>query len=178
MKNLVWVGAILLVASAHAQEPKEGLTRKTVKPPAATAAPVSQAEARAVFTRAEKVLRSALNLSGNAASPIAVAAKPVTRAQVVSEFNRLYKLVEPSAKLTPRPVRFDQTRIRMTGARREELVRLVRLGAVAPIGPLATNANDSLTVAEFGDALGFFLTRMAEITHMPSRKWTPALQDE
>lgn len=178
MKYLACVGIVALATVGLAQDTKEGLTRKTPVKVTASNAPVTQAEAKAVFSRAEKILRSTLNLSGSGVSPVAASAKPITRAQVVSEFSRLYKMVSPSAKLTPRPVKFDQARLRMTGTARADLVKLVRLGAIAPIGPVAAGPKDSLTVAQFGDALGFFLARMAEITHMPSRKWTPALQDE
>jgi hypothetical protein len=177
MKNLFLAGALVLTAVGAPQEPKEGLSRRP-KNVVSTNAPVTQAEARAVFTRAERVLRSALNLKGSGVSPLPAGKQPVTRDQVVGEFARLYKLVGPSAKLTPRPVRFEVTRLRMSGARREDLTRLVRLGAIAPVGAVAAGPKETLTVAEFGDALGFFLARMAEITHMPSRKWTPALQDE
>jgi hypothetical protein len=54
---------------------------------------------------------------------------------------------------------------------------LVRLGAVARVGPLATNKSDTIDAPDFGDAIGFFLARMAEITHQPSSKWTPWLRD-
>jgi hypothetical protein len=179
MKYWVCVGIVALATIGGAQqEPKDGLTRKAPKKVAATSAPVTQAEAKTAFTKAERVLRAALNLPAKGSSPLTAGPRPVTRAQVVGEFNRLYKMVLPSAKLTPRPVKFDQARLRMTGASRADLVKLVRLGAIAPIGPVAAGRKDSLTVAEFGDALGYFLVRMAEITHMPSRKWTPALQDE
>lgn len=178
MRNLVCVSLAALATVSVAQETKEGLTRKTPKKVVATNAPVTQAEAKVAFTRTERVLRTALNLSGSSTSPLGVSGKPITRAQVVGEFNRLYKLVLPNAKLTPRPVKFDSARLRMTGTSRMELLKLVKLGAIAPVGPVAAGPKDSLTVAEFGDALGFFLSRMAEITHTPSRKWTPALQDE
>lgn len=178
MKYLMCVGIVALSAAAGAQEPKGGLTRKTPPKVVAPSAPVTQAEAKAVFSRAERVLRTALNLSGSSVSPLSTSTKPVTRAQVVGEFNRLYKMVLPSAKLTPRPVKFDSARLKMAGAQKADLVKLVRLGAIAPVGPVAAGTRDSLTVVELGDALGFFLARMAEITHLPSRKWTPALQDE
>lgn len=178
MKNLVCVGIVTLAAVGGAQESKDGLTRKAPKKVVSTNAPVSQAEAKAVFSRTERVLRTALNMSGSGVSPLAASGQPVTRAQVVGEFTRLYKMVSPSVKLTPRPVKFDNARLKMSGAPRADLVKLVRMGAIAPVGPVAAGPKDSLTVAEFGDALGYFLARMAEITHMPSRKWTPALQDE
>ena len=180
MKYWVCVGIVTSLAAVGfcQQEPKDGLTRKTPKKVVATNAPVTQAEAKAAFSKAERVLRASLNLPAKGSSPLTAGTKPVTRTQVVGEFNRLYKMILPSAKLTPRPVKFDQARLRMSGSSRADLVKLVRLGAIAPIGPVAAGPKDSLTVAEFGDALGYFLARMAEITHMPSRKWTPALQDQ
>jgi hypothetical protein len=66
----------------------------------------------------------------------------------------------------------------MTGPQRDNLEMLVRMGAVAKIGPLATGPGNVLTVPEFGDAIGFFLARMAQMTHLPSSKWTPALRKE
>jgi hypothetical protein len=43
---------------------------------------------------------------------------------------------------------------------------------------LATGPTDSITVSDFGDAIGFFVSRVAQMSHMPNRKWTPWLRDE
>ncbi len=179
MKPYLVAGTLMLTLPALGQQPpKEGLTRNKVKKVVATSAPVTQAEARAAFVRAERVIRSAVGIGGVPNTRSAGSKQPVTRAEVVEEFARLYTLVLPKAKITPRPVRFDAARLKIAGSQREKLIRLVRAGAIAPVGPVAAGPKDTLTVAEFGDALGYFLSRMAEITYLPSRRWTPDLQDE
>jgi hypothetical protein len=177
MKPILLLAVVSLCVAASAQEPKTGLTRSTPKKVAADTAPVSRAEAKRVLQRAEKVLVEALGVSKGAASKLGSGSKPITREETVTEFRRLYDMVQPAVKLTPRPVRFTESRLKMTGSARKDLAMLVRMGAVAPYGPVSTGPKSTLSVAEFGDALGFFLARVSEITHMPSRRWTPSLQD-
>lgn len=166
---------VLLVASAGAQQ--ESPKKHTPRHVTTTSAPVTQTEARSTFAKAENIIRSALNLPMKApASGIADGTAPVSRAQVVAEMVRLYGVISPKVKLTPRPVSFEPSRLKIATAQRANLEKLIRMGAVAKLGPLATGPTDTLTIPQFGDALGFFLSRMAEITNQPSNKWTPALQ--
>jgi hypothetical protein len=170
----------LLGCLALAQEPPQQGLNKAQRPQASaqgSGAPVTQAEARAVFERAERIIRE-ITKSEATVAPIALpaATAPLTRQQAINEFARLYEVTRPKFKLTPRAVRVDEKVLKASDAVvRARLSQLVRAGAVANYGPLAAGPAETMTVQEFGDALGFFLARMAEMTHMPSPRWSPPL---
>ncbi|AIE87631.1 hypothetical protein OP10G_4263 [Fimbriimonas ginsengisoli Gsoil 348] len=169
---------MLAVAGVFAQD-HEGLKKHPQPKVAATNAPVTQAEARATFIKAETVLRGALGMP--ASSPhvsIPDSDKPVGRDAVVAEMVRFIAVFKPKVKMTPSPVTFDARRLQMNGPQRSNLALLVRKGAVAPVGPLATSKENTLTVPQFGDAIGFLMARIAQMTHLPSSKWTPYLRPE
>lgn len=177
MRSLLLFGLVLLATPGFAQASKEGLARSTAAPKATVSnGPVTQAEARSTAKRMEGSLRDILSIKTFPPTQLVAASKPVTREMVVADFARLYQAVRPTVKLTPVPVKFSESRFRVSAKLKPELSRLVKLGFVAPYGPLATSKKATLSVAEYGDAVGFFLSRVAEVTHMPSRKWTPALQ--
>jgi len=170
--------AIAPLAAGQAPEGKEKLGRTKRVAPSVNGA-VTAAEARAVFTRAERVIAATLKVPVLGKVGIAASSRPMTRTQAVTEFSRLFQMASPSFKLTPRPVKFEAQRLKMADpAARQKLTLLVQAGAVAPFGPVASGPSDSLSVKEFGDALGFLLARIAEMSHLPSRKWTPALQGD
>lgn len=179
MKSSAVLFAIAVTAISFGQaEQKEGLKKPKPRAVKTSEAPVTCDEARTTFMRVETILRKALALPAQTA-PVSIPAgkSPVSRAQVVGEFSRIYDVVRPKAKLSPAAVAFDASLIKMSDAKqRANIEKLIRLGAVAKVGPLAVGPSDSLTVPEFGDAIGFFMARMAFITHMPSNKWTPGLQ--
>jgi hypothetical protein len=140
-------------------------------------APVTQAEAAAAMDRAEAIVRRVLGLPEAALRPAPPASDaPATRSGIVRDFGRLFRLAEPRFVFTPRPQRFDAARLRRLPAASDQaqLERLVRWGAVAPYGPLATNPG-GLSPEEFGDALGFLVARIAELTHTPDARFSPGL---
>jgi hypothetical protein len=53
---------------------------------------------------------------------------------------------------------------------------LVAWGFVAPVGPLVVGPGDTLTAAQAGDALGYFFSQVALLSHRADPKWTPRLQ--
>ena len=169
--------SLFVAASALAQDkPALNHRKKTVVSVKADA-PVTGAEAVAVFAKAESVLRSVNHLNSQSKTVIPKVAAPVTRAQIVREMDRLYELGKPAFKITLPPVRFDSSALSMKDtASAAVLKKLVDRGCIARLGPLATSSKDTLTVAEFGDAIGFFLLRLSDLTHMPSTKWSPYLQ--
>lgn len=147
---------------------------------AAPDAPVTQGEAYNVFSRAVSMLSTILEMkiAPPAAKPVQPK-QPVTRIQMIESLNKLFESVRPKFKFTPRPVPFDKKRLNVKdSAANQHLQRLVSFGFVAPVGPLATGPKDTLTVEDFGDALGFYITRLAEITHMPDTKWSPGYTDD
>ena len=144
----------------------------------ATPGPVTDAEARATFKR---VIANLPALAGKPYSislePIPDDVKPVTRESVVLEFMRIYSEMSPSFKFTPRPVWYDVGLVTIkTGAARKALDLFIKDGFVGRVAPLATSKTDSLSVDDFGDALGFFVSRLADLTHMPDPEYTPILE--
>jgi len=136
---------------------------------------VTQAEALKVFTQSQSLLSRALEtkIAGHPTVPNRSA--PVTREQTVGEFYRVYSALQSDLKFTPLPYKFDPSVIKIGSNSKSQLVTLIRLGFVGPVSPLATGPADSLTVSQFGDALGMFISRLAQLTHMPSPKWSPGL---
>lgn len=138
---------------------------------------VTAIEAREAFTRLGALFKrtSALPMGTTA---IPAANRPATRAEIVAEMARLAKASEPAFRFVPAPVPHDARLFNVAAAQRSTLDRLVTWGCVARIGPLAVGPGTSLTPSQFGDALGFFAARIAQMSHLPSPKWTPMLQKE
>lgn len=177
--NASLVMGLAFASVAFGQEQKDGIKHHVTKVVKTSDAPVTMSEARAVFDRAQKLMQTTLAMKAGGVSAIPTGDKPVTRTQVVTEMARLYNLVQPKVKLTPAPTAFDAKVVRLSDAKQKaNLMTLIRMGAIAKVGPLATGPSDTLTVPQFGDAVGFFLSRMAYMTHMPSADWTASLKKD
>jgi hypothetical protein len=174
LRTLALFAGISAVAAAHSQ----GLSRPA---PARTSAQtlqatVTEAEAAKVLARMEKVVAQVVRLPGEPRPTLGARSTPVTREQVVRELHRIARRIEPEFKVSPRPIAFERRHLTIAqGERRREIERLIELGLVPPLAPLATATRPTMTVQEFGDAVGYFLTRTAYLTHTPSQRFTPAL---
>lgn len=169
--------ALSLVCGAFAQD--DAMKKHEPRAVKTSETPVSQSEARSTFVRAETVMRKVLGMPATTKSSVSIpsGAKAVTRAQVVAELNRLYQTIRPKVKVTPRPVSFDASVVRFADAKQKaNLLALVKMGAVAKLGPIVTGSTETLTVPQFGDAVGFFMSRMAYMTHLPSTDWTGSIK--
>jgi hypothetical protein len=177
MRNAVALLWTLGAASALAQAPQTGLKR-TAKPPVVTSstAPVTRAEAGQIFSRASKLLAPVLGLTPTPSALTGTA--PVTRDQVVAEMNRLFEWSRPKFVFSPRRVTHNPAVFTVGQPQRGALGKLVSFGAIAPLGPLATSPRPTLTVREFGDAMGFFISRLCDLTHTPSRFSPQLMPDE
>ncbi|MFI5385745.1 MAG: hypothetical protein ACHQ50_06455 [Fimbriimonadales bacterium] len=142
---------------------------------AAEEKPVTQAEAAAVFSKAERVVMGVLQLKVNGlAFPNGTA--PATREQVLKHFLAFYAAVESKFKFTPPPAKSAPNFIKFHDAKTKQIAeKLELLGFVDRYGPLVTSTGEGLLPDEFGDALGYFIARVAELTHMPSAKFSPYL---
>jgi hypothetical protein len=172
--------ALLLVTVAFAQEGegKPKLPKQNVKGVNETS-PVTQSEASAVFVRARNVINVARIAKIPTKTKLGSSNQLITRDMVILEMARLLKESEPAIKLVPRPVVFNATLLKAgSPGSKSALLKLVKWGFVAPVGPLATGPTANLTPREFGDAVGFFLARLTDVTHMPSIKWSPYLQSD
>lgn len=140
-------------------------------------APVTAREAREAFMR---VSAHYTKVSGrDVGTPVIPDLdRAATRAEIVGEMARLYAAAEPALRFTPVPTRHDATKYRIDAAHRASLDKLVTIGCVGRVAPLAVGPDPSLTPKEFGDALGFFIARLAQMSHLPSPKWTPMLKND
>jgi hypothetical protein len=137
-------------------------------------APVTRSEAAAVFARARKAIIAARVAAISPKSTIPMGNQPVTRDEVVLEMSKIFQASKKSVKFVPTPARFDPAVLKTGSASlKSALTSLVSWGFVAPVGALAVGPKPNLSVAQFGDAVGFFLARMSDVTHMPSPRWSP-----
>jgi hypothetical protein len=175
MKTLFGLVLCGLASGCLAQD--EGTLKRPHKTaPIISTAPVTQGEADATFARVAGLFKSLLHVSVAAKKSQGPASSPVKRADVVAEFVRFYKAAEPAFTLTPASVHVDLPRITFdTAAERPGLIKMIERGCVGNYGPLATGKVQTLTVQDFGDSIGYFLSRISECTHLPSSKWTPYL---
>jgi len=173
-----WTISVLSVLALATVGQAQDIAKHAPRAVKTTEAPVSLAEARKVFVQLEGSMRKALDMpAAKPAVSIPDGTRPVSRTQVVAEFSRIYEVLRPKVKFTPRATPFDAKVVKLTDAKqRANLMALIKVGAVAKIGPLATGPSDNLTVPQFGDAVGFFMSRMAFITHLPSADWSATLK--
>ncbi|MDR3692941.1 MAG: hypothetical protein P4L46_26410 [Fimbriimonas sp.] len=168
--------ALVLTCLCGAQEGGQ-LKTKTHAPVKVSTAPVTRAEASATFKHLAKVFGEVLHVSvtGMAAGPSP--AKAVTRTEVISELAEFYRKLEPAFKMTMKDVTVSPSSLVVDrSSSKKDLVMLVTKGCVGAHTVLAVGSVRTLTVRDFGDVIGFFASRVIEMTHTPSTKWTPYLR--
>ena len=144
----------------------------------AQAQPVTVAEANAVFAKIEGAVRDVLKMEKAEKRPVGEK-RPITRAEVVRRMDEIFQSVKPKFQFTPRPFRTEEAvinRFNDDPITQAHMKKLVRWGFLAPVGPLVVGPGDSLTIAAFGDAVGYFLSQMAAMTYFADPNWVPALQ--
>jgi hypothetical protein len=139
---------------------------------------VRVSEVNAIFAKYERVMRKVLGLPGSTAPSQSKDQKPATRAQILTGMNHLFEMCKPEFKITPRDAKYDANTLAVPkgNPQRPVLEKLVKWGFIGKVSPIATSKSDNFSLTEFGDAMGFFLMRMADVTHTPSSKWSPYLQ--
>lgn len=178
MRVTPWFAALLLVSVAGMASP-QGLSgpRKQSRPQASAATPVTHLEVNATLTKVEKALNALPGMS--AVKPLKRPNKAGTasRTYIILELDRLFENAKPSFKFTPMKVRFD-ARALVAGAKdgsMQALRKLVAWGCVAKVGPLATGPGPTIGLRDFGDAIGFFVARISDLSHSPDPKYSPAM---
>lgn len=138
--------------------------------------PLTHAELKQVIYEADRAMSIVLRLDTPAQEP--GDERPATRAEVLGEFDRLLRRYESQALITPvAPLMNEEILERLPEDEREVARRLIRHRVVAPVGNLLVNSDQGVELAEFGRAVGFFMTGIAEITHLPSREFSPRLSE-
>ncbi|MBX3118739.1 MAG: hypothetical protein KF784_06710 [Fimbriimonadaceae bacterium] len=170
--------AMLLTCVAGSQGTLGDSPTKVVK---TTDAPVTHREASTIIARMESVIRRVIhNSSVKGTSKIAADDQAVQRTELLKELNRLFEICRPKFKFTPDMTAYDPKEFTLGNDANIKAVagKLVNWGAVGKVAPLVSGSKPTLTVAEFGDAVGFFLLRMSELTHTPSTKFSPAMMGD
>lgn len=171
----VVLGMAFAIASSSQDEQKTGLSKGATKPVAqGDTAPVTVAEVYATVDRLETAIRKVVLREKATYTPRKVGAdRPATRPEIIAEFYRLYLSAKPKFKFTPRPVPYNAKLFTISSEAREPLEKLVKTGFIGKVAPVATGTGPGLTIEEYGDALGFFMARIGDLTHTPSSKWSP-----
>ena len=164
------VTLFLAFSVAFAQgEPKQ----REVKQVKSTSAPVTHAEAEAVFAKAWKAFETGLKVKGKNPAVIPSDGKPVTKNEILTSFKALVVATKPMFKRSASKVKFDAKRLRKDMD--PSYLKLIEDGFVMPVGPLVIGKNGTVSTFEFGDAMGVIMIRIADLTQMPIRKFTPSL---
>ncbi len=138
--------------------------------------PVTEAEGMGVILKVEDVMGKVLGVKPPARSLRPWnKTKAMTRAAMIDEFDKLFALAKPQFKYTQDPQTFDKSLLKAPAPQLVKLEKLIAAGVVAPLGPLATGPGDTMKLREFGDAIGYFITSIASLTHTPSSRWSPYL---
>lgn len=138
--------------------------------------PVTREEARTIFKRVELAMRQVVQgmESVNFIEPRG--RQPITRSDIVLQMDRLFMMVKPAFRVTPKRVEFDPSRVSIKDpVAKKRADNLITWGFVSKGGLLATSSKETMGVVEFGEAVGYFLARVADLTHTPNAKWSPEL---
>ncbi|MDH4387934.1 MAG: hypothetical protein QE269_04345 [Fimbriimonas sp.] len=173
MKKLIVLLAVVASIGGNAQDISE-FKKPTPKVVKSTTAPVTRSEAHKVLDRAWTVLAKGLKLPSVSPVLLVGGGEPVTKNEILTEFARLANASAKQFKRSPRPASFDATRLRKD-CDATQLKFLVSKGLVMPLGPLVTGNNGPVSTAEFGDAVGVLVTRLADLCHLPSTQYSPNL---
>ncbi len=143
-----------------------------------TKSPVTIAEARATF---KKLIANIPAVTGKpvptSQGPLPDSTKPITREDLLSEFDFIYNMVRPEFKFTPRAVWYDPKVVTVRSAASKKILdRMIKMGFVARVCPLATSKTDTISLDDFAYTVGYFMNRLGELTHMPEPANTPILE--
>lgn len=179
MRNLLLIMlAVGVVAafSAPVQETKGNLRQRPPAAPSnADSSPLTLVEMAAVMQQVETAVQTVVLRNYKPVARTKYGEGTAKTPLIVSEFGRLFSLSKPRFKITPTPLPVNQKvlSIKSGDPARPKLEALIKWGFVGRVSPLATSPKLTLTPEQFGDAVGLFLARMAELTHTPDSRWSP-----
>ena len=176
MKNFAAAAVLLCVGFAFAQEKVQGgdFKKKQPKEVKQSAAPVTHAEATKVFAKVWKGLASGLKVKGANPVKLPTDGKPITKDELLASIKSIVNVSTPLFKRSASPTAFQPSRFRKD-FNQAAYSKLVKDGFVMPVGPLVIGSNGPVSTFEFGDAVGVMIVRIADLAHLPSRKFSPSL---
>lgn len=137
--------------------------------------PVTQRAALTAAHRLENAARMVLRLEPvPAVAPSAT--MPATRDQLVAELHRMWQGFRPVFRGRPTTIPFRNLgveRCTLKGEAREQALELLDWGFLAPVGPLMTDTDAYLEPEQFGECLGYFMIRLADLTHPWDAEFSP-----
>lgn len=156
-----------------------GTKRGTARPKLSTSAssPVLRSEAASVYKSIGAIIARTILKSKTLAPRTGVGAGVESRTDVIDELYRLFQKSKGALSYTPRmdPLCGSLLSLKPNHPSRPKLELLVRWGFVDRADILATSTATTLTPEQFGDAVGYFLARLCELTHTPETEFTPAM---
>ncbi|MCW5936325.1 MAG: hypothetical protein KIT11_03340 [Fimbriimonadaceae bacterium] len=166
--------ALVLANPAARGQEKEIAPRPTAS---VGAAPVTRGEAHVVLSRFDRAASKVLGLEAPPMVKVAEPDKPITRGEIIKLLREKLDRFRPKFVVTPRPSPIDRKALESRNKPnvRQDLEPLLRSGFVAPVGPVVVGPAETLTVDEFADLVGFFFSRLADLTHKPSAQFSPEI---
>lgn len=143
-------------------------------------APVTKREAAETISKVRAAVHKVILRKAASAYKWKPGAGPVTRSELIMELSKLLKESRPSFKYTPimAAYRASDIVVPVGNPARKPLEELLAWGFIGKVDPLATSTRDTFTPTEFGHTLGYFLSRLCELSHTPSTKFSPMLMGE
>jgi hypothetical protein len=177
MKLFVPLLFFTLCFSVNAQDGPPEFKKPQTKAVKVSNAPVTKSEAKKVFDKLWNALSEGLAIKGPNPVKFSDAKGNVTRNEVVVAIHSIISATEASYKRSPRKLVFDRKRLRKDFDQAKHL-KLIEEGFISPYGPLTTGKIDQLTTKQFGESVGQVLVRVADLCHLPSRKFSPFLKSQ
>lgn len=177
MKVFAFAFVLAVCSVGFGQAGNSEFKKPTVKVVKSTAAPVTKSEAKKTFDKVWLALTDGLSIKGKNPVKLQVVPGTVTRNEVVQAIQVLVSSTESFYKRSPKKAVYDRNRIR-TDFDQSKFGKLIDEGFISPYGPLTTGKVDQLTTKQFGEAVGQVLVRVADLCHLPSRKFSPFLKSQ
>ena len=99
----------------------------------------------------------------------------ITRDEVILGFVKLESRCHAAFRYKPTAVPFNPQMLKVSGKLRSSVENLVAWALLPKVGALVSGPKDTVNLEVFGDTIGLFLARVADLTHTPSAKFSPFL---
>ena len=171
---VVTIGFTQVAIAQNKTDDQDGFKRKSTKTVQETTSPVTRSEAKKVFEKAWKSLSEGIGIKSAVPLKFASTTGTVTKDEVLENIRAIVLVCEKSFKRTPKWAKYDLKRFR-SDLEVAKYKKLVDEGFVSPYGVLMTVKNGTVQPKQFGEAVGQMMIRVADLCHLPSRRFSPYL---